>query len=140
MSLTLFHEVTCNACTCMRNIYVMYFILQWQHLPTNIACPIFFLYWSVINRTYSKLIGAHRGYCFQIHTQNYFKYFYHRPVNVYLTLQDKYNTCALSKHTGRGVVLAKKQFSPTVSFSASAREFSSDFSSIIKGRRSNPSY
>jgi hypothetical protein len=24
------------------------------------------------------------GYCFQIHTQNYFKYFYHRPVNVYL--------------------------------------------------------
>ena len=23
-------------------------------------------------------------YCFQIHTQNYFKYFYHRPVNVYL--------------------------------------------------------
>ena len=29
--------------------------------------------------------------------------------------------------TGRGVVLAKKQFSPTVSFSESAREFSSDF-------------
>jgi hypothetical protein len=26
------------------------------------------------------------GYCFQIHTQNYFKYFYHRPVNVYLRL------------------------------------------------------
>ena len=23
-------------------------------------------------------------FCFQIHTQNYFKYFYHRPVNVYL--------------------------------------------------------
>jgi hypothetical protein len=43
-------------------------------------------------------------------------------------------------HTGRGVVLAKKQFSPTVSFSASVREFSSDFSSIIKGCRSNPSY
>ena len=41
---------------------------------------------------------------------------------------------------GRGVVLAKKQFSPTVSFSASAREFSSDFFPIIKGRRSNPSY
>ena len=30
-------------------------------------------------------------------------------------------------HTGRGVVLAKKQFLSTVSFSASAREFSSDF-------------
>ena len=44
------------------------------------------------------------------------------------------------KYTGRGVVLAKKQFSPTVSFSASAREFSSDFFPIIKGRRSNPSY
>jgi hypothetical protein len=42
--------------------------------------------------------------------------------------------------TGRGVVLAKKQFSPTVSFSASAREFSSDFSLITKGRHSNPSY
>ena len=44
------------------------------------------------------------------------------------------------KHTGRGVVLAKKQFSPTVSISASARKFSSDFSPIIKGRRSNPPY
>ena len=43
-------------------------------------------------------------------------------------------------YTGRGVVLAKKQFSPTVSFSVSAREFSSDFFPIIKGRRSNPSY
>ena len=43
-------------------------------------------------------------------------------------------------HTGRGVVLAKKQFLSTVSFSASAREFSSDFFPIIKGRRSNPSY
>ena len=32
-----------------------------------------------------------------------------------------------NESTGRGVVLAKKQFSPTVSFSASAREFSSDF-------------
>ena len=29
-----------------------------------IACPIFFLYWSVINRTYRKLIGAHRGILF----------------------------------------------------------------------------
>jgi hypothetical protein len=42
--------------------------------------------------------------------------------------------------TGRGVVLAKKQFLPTVSFSASAREFSSEFFAIIKGRRTNPSY
>ena len=42
--------------------------------------------------------------------------------------------------TGRGVVLAKKQFSPTVSFSASSREFPSDFFTIIKGRRTNPSY
>ena len=42
--------------------------------------------------------------------------------------------------TGRGVVLAKKQFSPTVSFSVSAREFSSDFFPIIKGRCSSPSY
>ena len=33
------------------------------------------------NTLLGKLIG---GYCFQIHTQNYFKYFYHRPVNVYL--------------------------------------------------------
>jgi hypothetical protein len=49
------------------------------------------------------LCTAHRGYCFQIHTQNYFKYFYHRPVNVYLKLQDKYNTCALSKHIGKYV-------------------------------------
>jgi hypothetical protein len=38
----------------------------------------------------------------------------------------------LKASTGRGVVLAKKQFSPTVSFSASAREFSSDFFPIIK--------
>ena len=36
-----------------------------------------------------------------------------------------------------GVVLAKKQFSLSDSFSAS--EFSSDFFPIIKGRRSNPS-
>ena len=42
--------------------------------------------------------------------------------------------------TGRGVVLAKKQFSPTVSFSASAGEISSDFSTISKGRRTSPSY
>ena len=35
-------------------------------------------------------------------------------------------------YTGRGVVLAKKQFSPTVSFSVSAREFPSDFFTIIK--------
>ena len=42
--------------------------------------------------------------------------------------------------TGRRVVLAKKQFSPTVSFSVSACEFSSDFFTIIKGRRDNPSY
>ena len=42
-------------------------------------------------------------------------------------------------YTGRGVVLAKKQFSPTVSFSASAREFPSDFFTIIKGRRTKPS-
>jgi hypothetical protein len=73
----------------------MYFILQWQHLPTNIACPIIFLilvsykynifwYWSVINRTYKCKTGHIGGYCFQIHAQNYFKYFYHRPVNVYL--------------------------------------------------------
>ena len=32
---------------------IIRFILQWQHLPTNIACLIFFfLYWSVINRTF----------------------------------------------------------------------------------------
>jgi hypothetical protein len=43
-----------------------------------------FLYWSVINRTYKCKTGHIGGYCFQIHTQNYFKYFYHRPVNVYL--------------------------------------------------------
>jgi hypothetical protein len=42
--------------------------------------------------------------------------------------------------TGPGVVLAKKQFSPTVSFSARAREFPSDFFTNIKGRRTNPSY
>ena len=29
--------------------------------------------------------SGHIGrYCFQIHAQHYFKYFYHRPVNVYL--------------------------------------------------------
>jgi hypothetical protein len=42
--------------------------------------------------------------------------------------------------TGRGVVLAKKQFSPTVTFRAGDSKFSSDFFPIIKGRRSNPSY
>jgi hypothetical protein len=42
------------------------------------------------------------------YTQNYFKYFYHRPVNVYdLKLQDKYNTCALSKHIGKYVYSAR---------------------------------
>jgi hypothetical protein len=39
---------------------------------------------SVINRTYKYKTGNIGGYCFQIHTQNYFKYFYNRPVNVYL--------------------------------------------------------
>ena len=50
-------------------------------------------------------MGHIGGYCFQIHTQNFFKYFYHRPVNVIydLKLQDKYNTCALSKHIGKYV-------------------------------------
>ena len=50
------------------------------------------------------------GYCFQIHTQNYFKYFYRRPVNVYLRYKivDKYNTCALSKHIGKYVYSAGK--------------------------------
>jgi hypothetical protein len=58
------------------------------------------------------------------------------PVNIL-----KYWPAGLTNtNTGRGVVLAKKQFSPTVSFSARAREFSSDFSPVIKGRRSNPSY
>ena len=42
--------------------------------------------------------------------------------------------------TDQRVVLAKKQFSPTFPFSANAREFSSDFFTIIKGRRTNPSY
>jgi hypothetical protein len=67
------------------SIYI--FILQWQHLPTNIACLIYFLilvsykyniflYWSVINRTYKCKTGHIGGYCFQIHTQNYFKYVY----------------------------------------------------------------
>jgi hypothetical protein len=51
-----------------------------------------------------------------------------------------YNTGLGAQCTGRGVVLAKKQFSATVSFSASAREFSSDFFTIIKGRCTNPSY
>jgi hypothetical protein len=41
---------------------------------------------SVINRTYKCKTGYIGGYCFQIHTQNYFKNFYHRPVNVWLTL------------------------------------------------------
>ena len=41
--------------------------------------------------------------------------------------------------TGQRVVLAKKQFSPTVSFIASAREFSYDVFTISKGRRTNPS-
>ena len=41
------------------------FILQWQHLPTNIACPIFFWgYWSVINRTYKCKLRPHRGTLF----------------------------------------------------------------------------
>jgi hypothetical protein len=41
------------------------FILQWQHLLTNIACPIFFLgYWSVINRTYKCKLRPHRGTLF----------------------------------------------------------------------------
>jgi hypothetical protein len=55
------------------------------------SLPHFFLYWSVINRTYKcklrplRNTSGHIGeYCFQIHTHNYFKYFYHRPVNVYL--------------------------------------------------------
>jgi hypothetical protein len=85
------------------------------------SCPLhdrsmqIFWYWSVINRTYKcKLCplrnssGHIGGYCFQIHTQNYFKYFYPRPVNVYdLKLQDKYNTCALSKHIGKYVYSAR---------------------------------
>ena len=45
---------------------------------------IFFWFWSVINRTYKCKAGHIGGYCFQIHTQNYFKYFYNCPVNVYL--------------------------------------------------------
>ena len=45
---------------------------------------IFFLYWSVINRIYKCKSGHFGGYCFQIHTQNYFKYMYNRPVNIYL--------------------------------------------------------
>jgi hypothetical protein len=60
---------------------------------------------SLIEHT--NVSSAHiGGYCFQIHTQNYFKYFYHRPVND-LKLQDKYNTCALSKHIGKYVYLAR---------------------------------
>ena len=55
-------------------------------------------------------------------------------------MEESSHTCLKYTCTGLGVVLAKKQFSPTVSFSASAREYSSDFSPIIKGRRSNPSY
>jgi hypothetical protein len=43
-----------------------------------------YCYWSVINRTYKCKTGHIGGYCFQMHTQNYFKYFYHRPVNFYL--------------------------------------------------------
>jgi serine protease inhibitor len=43
-------------------------------------------------------------------------------------------------YTGQRVVLTKKQFSPTLSFSVSARQFSSDFFTIIKGCRTNPSY
>ena len=62
-----------------RQYYV--FILQWQHLPTNTACPIFFfLYWSVINRTYTCKLRPHRDTSGDI----VFKYIYHRPVNVYL--------------------------------------------------------
>ena len=70
---------------------------------------IFFLYWSVINRTYKCKTGYIGGYCFQIHTQNYFKYIYHRPVSfIYdLRLQDKYNTCALSKHIAKYVYSAR---------------------------------
>jgi hypothetical protein len=37
------------------------FILQWQHLPTNIASQYFFLYLSVINRTYKCKLRPHRG-------------------------------------------------------------------------------
>jgi hypothetical protein len=47
---------------------------QYNSLPN-----IFF-----INRTYKCKTGQIGGYCFQIHTQNYFKYFYYRPVNFYL--------------------------------------------------------
>ena len=43
---------------------VRIFILQWQHLPTNIACPIFLGYWSVINRTYKCKLRPHRGILF----------------------------------------------------------------------------
>jgi hypothetical protein len=37
-----------------------------------------------LKRTYKCKTGHIGGYFFQIQTQNYFKYFYHRPVNVYL--------------------------------------------------------
>ena len=50
------------------------------------------------------------------------------------------NHNVISKHTGRGVVLTKKQFSPTVPFSASDHEFSSDFFTIIKGRHADLQY
>jgi hypothetical protein len=48
--------------------------------------------WGLETREKARLCRAfsrvscriHIFTCFQIHTQNYFKYFYHRPVNVYL--------------------------------------------------------
>ena len=45
---------------------ILNFVLQWQHLPTNIACSIFvFGYWSVINRTYKcKLRPVRNNFLF----------------------------------------------------------------------------
>ena len=48
------------------------------------------------------------------------------------TIDDK--CVIISNSTGQGVVLSKKQLSPTVSFSACARKFSCYFFTVIKER------
>ena len=62
------------------------------------------------------------------------------PIEIISENTDSLIQSSDGNHTGRGVVLSKKQFLPTVSFSASAHEFSSDFFTIIKGHCTNHSY
>jgi hypothetical protein len=65
-------------------------------------------YWSVINRTYKCKLRPLRNYFLFLALQNvnkYGKYFYHRPVNVYLRF--KIVTCALPKHICKYVYSAR---------------------------------